>query len=585
MSSSVLRGSFFQGKGAAERFCAPGLRGVPILTLVIFLTPVGVGFLGTLLPSFGYFPALGGQGIHFDVWGRLWAQPGLAGAVRLSLVTGVGATVVSFALACGFLAAFHQRAWFARLQVFLTPLLAIPHVAVSVGLLFILAPSGWIVRFFSPWATGWQTPPDLVTVQDPWGLSLVLALVLKETPYLILTGCALLPQLRPSVRMRVAASLGYRPCAGWVKVVFPDFYRLMRLPLVAVLVFSLSVVDMALIIGPGTPPPLSVLVLRWYLEPDLSFRFLAAAGGVLQLGLVLAVLSGWCLVVRLCRWAVCLTGGRRRVMERACPLWSAAVSGLLGGLAVLSFAGLVVWSLAWRWSYPHIVPDRFTLQTWVNHGGHLLEAGMTTVVIAGATGGLALVLSLGCLELEKQRHHGRTGHGRTGRSLLLLYLPLLVPQVTFLFGAQVFLMTVGLGGTWPGVIWLHLVFVLPYVFLSLAESYRQQDHRYGQIALSLGRSRWATFVRVRVPLLLRPICFALALGFAVSVAQYLPTLLAGAGRLTTLATETVALASGGNRRVVAVVTLFYAMLPLLVFGLALVIPTLCSRHRRGGRCS
>lgn len=579
MSYSGLRGVWRRGAAdkSAERFCAPGLRGVPILTLVIFLTPVGLGVLGTLLPSFGYFPALGGQDFHGEVWERLWAQPGLAGAVRLSLVTGVGATVVSFALACGFLAAFHQRAWFARVQVFLTPLLAIPHVAVSVGLLFILAPSGWIVRFLSPWATGWQVPPDLVTVQDPWGLSLVLALVLKETPYLIVTGCALLPQLRPSVRMRVAASLGYRPCAGWFKVVFPDFYRLMRLPLVAVLVFSLSVVDMALIIGPGTPPPLSVLVLRWYLEPDLSFRFVAAAGGLLQLGLVLAVLGGWFLVVRLCQGVGDLTSGRRRVMERACPLWAAAALGLLGGVAVLSLAGLGVWSFARRWSYPHVLPDRLTFQTWVNHSGHLLDVGVTTVVIALAASGLALVLSLGCLELEKQRHRGRTG-----RSLLLLYLPLLVPQVTFLFGAQVCLMMVGLAGTWLGVIWLHLVFVLPYVFLSLAEAYRQQDHRYGQIALSLGRSRWAAFVRVRVPLLLRPLCFALALGFAVSVAQYLPTLLAGAGRLTTLATETVALASGGNRRVVAVVTLVYSILPLVVFGLALVIPTLCSQHRKGG---
>jgi putative thiamine transport system permease protein len=41
---------------------------------------------------------------------------------------------------------------------------------------------------------------------------------------------------------------------------------------------------------------------------------------------------------------------------------------------------------------------------------------------------------------------------------------------------------------------------------------------------------------------------ALAVGFAVSVAQYLPTLFVGAGRFNTVTTEAVTLASGGQRR-------------------------------------
>ena len=38
----------------------------------------------------------------------------------------------------------------------------------------------------------------------------------------------------------------------------------------------------------------------------------------------------------------------------------------------------------------------------------------------------------------------------------------------------------------------------------------------------------------------------MAVGFAVSVAQFLPTLFAGGGRLATLATETLSLAGGGD---------------------------------------
>jgi ABC-type uncharacterized transport system YnjBCD permease subunit len=71
---------------------------------------------------------------------------------------------------------------------------------------------------------------------------------------------------------------------------------------------------------------------------------------------------------------------------------------------------------------------------------------------------------------------------------------------------------------------------------------------------------------VKWPLLVRPILATLAVGFAVSVAQYLPTLFAGGGRFVTVTTEAVALSAGGNRRVLAVQALLQIALPLAGFG-------------------
>ena len=39
------------------------IRCAPPLTLLIFLGPVAAGLIGTLLPAFGYLPALGGGSI------------------------------------------------------------------------------------------------------------------------------------------------------------------------------------------------------------------------------------------------------------------------------------------------------------------------------------------------------------------------------------------------------------------------------------------------------------------------------------------------------------------------------------------
>jgi len=88
------------------------------------------------------------------------------------------------------------------------------------------------------------------------------------------------------------------------------------------------------------------------------------------------------------------------------------------------------------------------------------------------------------------------------------------------------------------------------------------------------------FWQVKLPMLLRPVLFALAVGFAVSVAQYLPTLFAGGGRFPTLTTEAVGLAAGADRRIVGVYAFLQALLPLLVFAAALAVPRLLRRPQR-----
>ncbi len=65
-----------------------------------------------------------------------------------------------------------------------------------------------------------------------------------------------------------------------------------------------------------------------------------------------------------------------------------------------------------------------------------------------------------------------------------------------------------------------------------------------------------------------------------SIGQYLPTQLLGAGRVTTVTTEAVALASGSNRRLIGVWALVQASLPLIGFMLALGLPRLLGTHRR-----
>ena len=57
-------------------------------------------------------------------------------------------------------------------------------------------------------------------------------------------------------------------------------------PLVAVLAYGLSVVDMALILGPSTPPTLAVLGWQWLADPRPEQQALGSAVAMLLLGLL-----------------------------------------------------------------------------------------------------------------------------------------------------------------------------------------------------------------------------------------------------------------------------------------------------------
>lgn len=548
----------------------------PALVITLLVLPVGAGLVMVLLPAFGYLPALGGHSVSFAPWQTLFAQPGLGRSVAVSFASGLVSTAIAFSIVVLFLAA-SRGIWLDRgIRRLVSPLLAIPHAAMAFGFAFLIAPSGLVARLISPSLTGWERPPDALIINDSWGLSLMAGLVLKEVPFLLLMSLAALPQLQVDKRLMLARSLGYAPTIAWLKTVLPSLYPLIRLPIYAVIAYATSVVDMALILGPRLPPTLSVSILSWFNDPDITRRFMASAAAVLQLGVTLAALLCWWLLEQLSRlltrnW---LINGSRQRGEIALRLIGRSALLLSSVTAVAALVGLGLFSLAGFWRFPELLPQMLTLDHWQRSGPMLVRPLLNTALIGLISTMLATALVLATLENEYRLHL------TPKRTLWLLYLPLLVPQIAFLFGLIVAAESLGIRPQLSLVIAGHLLFVLPYVYLSLAEAYRRLDPKWLHVARSLGVSRNAAFWRVRLPLLLAPLLTAFAVGLAISIGQYLPTQLLGAGRVTTVTTEAVALASGSNRRLIGVWALVQAGLPLIGFMLALTLPRLMGSQRR-----
>ncbi len=556
------------------------LKGAPILAIAVLIGPIVAGLLATLLPSLGYWPALGGNNLSFEPIADLLAMPGIWQSVALSFGTGLATTAIALGLVAAFTCGWHDTPIFARLQHIISPLLSVPHAAAAFGLAFLIAPSGIILRLLSPWATGSDRPPDLLILNDPMGLALVAGLIAKEIPFLLLVTLSALPQTPAQRATTVAQSLGYGRTMGFWLTTWPLIYRQIRLAVFAVLAYATSVVDVAIILGPTSPPTLAVRLTQWMSDPDLSLRFVASAGALLQLAVTVAAIATWIVgekVLAALRTSMIRSGRRASgdVLVRSLALSGVTLS------ALVVFFGLIMlglWSVAGFWPFPDAWPRGLNLDRWTRTLPSLSSPLQNTLIAGVAATLIAGILAIACLEREH-----RTGRDGGSRALLLIYLPLIVPQVSFVFGLQIFFLSLRLDATWFALIFAHLIFVLPYVFLSLSDPWRAWDKRYAQIGHGLGASDDRIFWRIRFPMMIKPILVATSVGFAVSVGQYLPTLLIGAGRLPSITTEAVALASGGDRRVIGVYAFVQLLLPFIAFALATAIPAFLFRKRRDMR--
>src|SRR5262249_5476479 len=153
--------------------------------------------------------------------------------------------------------------------------------------------------------------------------------------------------------------------------------------------------------------------------------------------------------------------------------------------------------------FPGILPSEWTLQTWMHQADEFADPLATTVAVACVATIAALALVIACLENERRRH---VAPGAA--ALWLLYVPLLVPQAAFLFGVPTPLVRLDLDGSFLALVWAHLLFVLPYVFLSLADPWRALDPRLARSAAALGLAQGAILRRVVLPIMLRPILAA-----------------------------------------------------------------------------
>ncbi len=532
------------------------MRWLAISGVALVFMPLAPGLYWALAP-----------GLTPSVWLALWANNEWPQALLTTLISAGLSTVLALLLAGAIALKTYPKAPWSRLQRRLPLYLSIPHAAFAVGLFFLISPSGWLARLIAP-VMQWASPPGWITTQDPFGLTLTIGLAIKESWFLLWVLGAVLGEQVVLQQLNTARTLGYSRLQSWRYILIPQLIPRLGWPLAAVFAYGLSVVDMAIILGPTNPPTLAVLVWHWLTDADPIKQ---ALGNAAAIGMFLLLL----LIVSICRalWHFArqnhwLPDGRRAVCQPIARRPNSCTWRLLASCGYGVILILLLWSIAESWFFPALWPDHIGLANWrqADFTPSLNALWLGLIVCA-----MALPIALFWLEWGPARFNA------------LLYIPLIVPALPLVVAQYAALLHLGLDGTASGLIWSHLLWVLPYMILILIGPYRAFDARLLTTAQALGRSRLQACLYVKWPLLLRPMLAALAVGFAVSIAQYLPTLFAGAGRFTTVTTEAVALSSGGDRRILAVQSVLQVLLPLAVFALSNWLSYWAGKHRQGMR--
>lgn len=475
---------------------------------------------------------------HPDAWLSLSRDVQFLQALAATLTStlaGVGGALVI--TLCAIATLWPSRRW-RRLVSALPVMLAVPHIAFASGVLLLAGDGGWLYRLL-PWL-----PP----VSDRYGIGLGLTIAIKESAFLLWIAYAILNEGRLAEKVITLQSLGYGRGQCFRALVLRVVVPSLTLALTATLAWTLSTVDVALVIGPGNPPTLAVLAWQWLSQGDSIEQQKGALASLLLTALTACLMAlGWLIWHRL-RHRVFTPDGERRPTHYA-------VTGSLLAWSIPSAGILCVALLAAIAS--EAVPSMPTV---------IISLGLA---LGGSFFGAVICL----LWLE----------WGLSRVTWLLYLPLVLPALPLAAGQYQLALIIQQDGTLLSVLWGHLLWIIPWMLFILSPAWQAIDPRAITLARTLGWSRSAIFRRVKCPQLIRPILAALGVGFSVSIAQYLPTLWLGAGRVATLTSEAVALSSSGIPRLLAAQALWQLLLPGAFFFLIALLMRITGRWRQGLR--
>ena len=210
-------------------------------------------------------------------------------ALGLTIAVSLATTVLSAVCGLSLALALHPVVQRSRsITVLLQIPIAVPHLAMALVLINVLAPSGLLARiaYTAGWIAGPADFPQLLN--DGQGLGIILAYVLKETPFIALMVLSTLVRTEREYD-DVARTLGASPWQRLRWVTIPLAAPALLSSSVIVLAFVFNAFEIPFLLGRPYPAMLSVVAQRRFADVDLAQRPGAMAIALVMLAVTVAL--------------------------------------------------------------------------------------------------------------------------------------------------------------------------------------------------------------------------------------------------------------------------------------------------------
>ena len=531
---------------------------ISIGTLVII--PIIFGFIGFFLPSFGYFPILGKSEFNLNYFHLSFNIAGISKSIILSLFTGLVSTLLALFFSQVILLYLFKTRAYNYIKIIISPLIALPHITMAIGLIFLFSPSGLFFRLISPWLTGFDRPPNIFIMPDEYGLFLILGLILKEIPFFILVSLSALQEFSAKKIFDLGKSLQNSNFSSWCILIFPLIYKKIRFVIFIVIAFTASVVDMSLILAPSTPSTLAIRILQTYQSSDADSLFIASNLALIQLFIIIILLLFWMVLEKIVSYKLSFIFFMKILSFNAFFIKKLLVltSVILFFLSILGIISSLIWGFSTNWYFPNFFPKNLTLDVFTNfynENKFIIFISIFISFIVSLISSLLTIIWVELIEILKIKKIYFEW---------IIFIPLFIPQISFLIGLQSFIILFDFDSYLLPLIIIQLFYVIPYSFIILAPSLREIKKEIIIVATSLGKNRLQRLLNVKIPIVMSSLLTSFAIGMLVSFSLYTPVYFFGGGRITTLTVEALNLALSGSRQDLGVATFFQIIIPILI---------------------
>jgi len=220
---------------------------------------------------------------------------------------------------------------------------------------------------------------------------------------------------------------------------------------------------------------------------------------------------------------------------------------------ILPLIALFLWSFAFRWFFPDLLPETWGLDAWQyvkSPNSKVLSSMLNSVTLGLLVCAMAITVGL-----PASRALGLYDFRGKAAVEIFLMAPIIVPPLVSVMGIHVTFIKLGLTGTYMGVALVHLIPSIPYFVLVMSGVYANYGTELEDTARSLGAGPIRVFFMITLPAITPGLSVALMFTFLISWGQYITTLLIGSGRVTTLPIVLFPLMTGPNKSNAAAVSL------------------------------